>query len=602
MTATYKILLFILIVGIFFLFKCKKEEIYVDPVEISVDTVINVSKYGGSDGAIYISVSGGEQPYTYSWSNGAVIEDIDSLTAGNYFITVTDTRNKSETDTILITEPDPDSIILVFITQHVSIYGGKDGAIDLIVRGGVKPYTYHWSNNYETEDINNLSAGIYSVTVTDAIDSIKIDSTTINEPDPNPIILNLKEKHVTVYGGNDGEIELTVTGGVSPYEYKWSNGETTKNIVGLVAGVYAVTVTDATSKTKINSTEILQPYPDSLIIILSGSSVTYYGGNDGSIDLTVIGGVKPYTYAWSNGSNKEDIYGLIAGVYAVTVIDSINYTVTDSIEITQPEPNPLKLSLICINPTSCDASDGAIDLTVKGGYPPYSYNWSNGAVSQDLSNLEAGIYMVTVTDQIGQKQADTVELFCKLETVTDIDGNIYNIVHIGDQTWMKENLRVTKAPDGTPITSYCYNNNSDYEEKYGRLYTWNVAMNNSVIEMTQGICPDGWHVPSDNEFKILEMYLGMTQEEADMENIWRGEGVGTALKNGGNSGYDAMLSGRRSSTGSFSLLNQFEYMWTSSEYGDNAWRRCLNSTDTKVGRWNTFSKSYAFSVRCIKDE
>jgi uncharacterized protein (TIGR02145 family) len=87
-----------------------------------------------------------------------------------------------------------------------------------------------------------------------------------------------------------------------------------------------------------------------------------------------------------------------------------------------------------------------------------------------------------------------------------------------------------------------------------------------------------------------------------MENTWRGEGIGTSLIMGGQSGYEALLSGRRSSNGSYILLHQFEYVWTSSEYGAAyAWRRCLNIMDTKVGRWNTFPKSYAFSVRCIKN-
>ena len=123
----------------------------------------------------------------------------------------------------------------------------------------------------------------------------------------------------------------------------------------------------------------------------------------------------------------------------------------------------------------------------------------------------------------------------------------------------------------------------------------------SEDEEAQGICPCGWHIPDDDEFKQLEISLGMTREEADMDNTWRGDDVGKQLLNGGTSGYNALLSGRRTSTGKYDLLNSYEYMWTSSEAGSYAWRRCLRAGDSNVGRWNTFPKSYAFSIRCVRD-
>jgi len=264
----------------------------------------------------------------------------------------------------------------------------------------------------------------------------------------------------------------------------------------------------------------------------------------------------------------------------------------------------LQLDYTVINVSEYGKSDGSIDLSVSGGVQPYQYNWSNGSVEEDIDSLAAGSYSVTVTDAIDSTVSDSI-LVSEPDPdsiVTDIEGNDYPIVEIGEQIWMAKNLRVTKAPDGVVITSYCYDDNSQYENKYGRLYTWDVAMNGSVIEMAQGICPDGWHIPSDEEWKTLEIYLGMTREEADMVNIWRGEGVGTSLIEGGASGYEARLCGRRTSSGSYMLLDQFEYVWTSTEYGDNAWRRCLNGSDSRVGRWNTFPKTYGFSVRCIKNE
>lgn len=186
--------------------------------------------------------------------------------------------------------------------------------------------------------------------------------------------------------------------------------------------------------------------------------------------------------------------------------------------------------------------------------------------------------------------------------LTDIDGNEYNIVKIGTQLWMQQNLRVTHAPDGNKIDAFIYENNQNLLENYGCLYTWHVAMNGSTEEGAQGICPEGWHIPSDNDFKILEMFLGMTEAESNLTNTWRGNNIRTALKTGGNSGYNAVLAGRRSTSGVYSLAGRMEYMWTSNEYGNNAWRRCLDRNTHTVGRWNTFSKNYGFSIRCIKND
>jgi uncharacterized protein (TIGR02145 family) len=266
-------------------------------------------------------------------------------------------------------------------------------------------------------------------------------------------------------------------------------------------------------------------------------------------------------------------------------------------------PGPISLTLITSDVTAFRGSDGSITLEVEGGIAPYAYVWSNGETTKDIGGLTAGIYSVTVTDVLDSVATaqDTVNQPVPDNVIFDIQGNIYPVVEIGDQIWMQQNLRVTVNPDSVPVTSYVYGNNMELVETHGRLYTWDVAMNFSHQEMAQGICPDGWHVPSDEEWKILEMYLGMTREEADLVNLWRGTGVGTKLGKGGDSGYEALYSGRRSDNGGYALLGWYEYIWTSTEYGDYAWRRCLDTAQTTSGRFNTFLKTFAFSVRCIKD-
>lgn len=191
----------------------------------------------------------------------------------------------------------------------------------------------------------------------------------------------------------------------------------------------------------------------------------------------------------------------------------------------------------------------------------------------------------------------------------DRDNKEYKTVKIGDQCWMAENINIglmlganQYQSDNQIIEKYCANNDSTNCNIYGGLYDWGEIMNYTTDELTKGICPTGWHIPSDNEYKTLEIYLGMTKEMADIENNWRGTDQGTKMLNGGSSGFNALLSGGRTSSGSFLAFQQYEYLWTSTQYGSSyAWRRCLRAGDPTVGRWNTFPKNYAFSVRCLKN-
>jgi len=212
------------------------------------------------------------------------------------------------------------------------------------------------------------------------------------------------------------------------------------------------------------------------------------------------------------------------------------------------------------------------------------------------------------------------EFVCGDNLIDPRDGKVYATVEIGGQCWMAENLNIgtqitggTAQTDNGTIEKYCYNNEASNCDTYGALYQWSEMMQlpdscqtascaASVATEHQGICPPGWHVPTDEEFKALEIELGMTAAEADMLNTWRGDPVGEMMKEGGSSGFEALLSGRCSSTGAFSLLGSYEYPYTADEYGTNyAYRRCLRSSSNDVGRWNTFSKSTAFSLRCVKN-
>jgi len=181
-------------------------------------------------------------------------------------------------------------------------------------------------------------------------------------------------------------------------------------------------------------------------------------------------------------------------------------------------------------------------------------------------------------------------------------------VLIGTQCWMASNLNVgvmlsgaISPTDNGLIEKYCYDDLTANCDVYGGLYSWDEMMSYGNNEEAKGICPDGWHVPSDSEVIILEMALGMDSTTAHLANTWRGSDVGAQMLNGGSSGLNILYAGSRSGSGTFMVIQSYAYLYTSSEAGINAWRRCLRTNDARVGRFNTFPKDYAFSLRCVKD-
>jgi hypothetical protein len=211
----------------------------------------------------------------------------------------------------------------------------------------------------------------------------------------NPCVnLSTGGNHVSCNGGNNGTATVTASGGTAPYTYAWSNGSTAQTISNLAAGSYTVTVTTATGCTGTASRVVTQP---SAIAVSMSIAHATGGSNNGSISLSVSGGTPGYTYFWSNGKTTQNISGLAPGTYTVTVTDTKGCTKTAAGQVQNGGSTPMNLSFSVTNTTN-GASNGAIDLTVTGGTAPYTYTWSNGATTQDLLNIPAGTYSVTVKD------------------------------------------------------------------------------------------------------------------------------------------------------------------------------------------------------------
>ena len=366
-----------------------------NPIEVNVNSNINnVSCFGISDGSIDLLVSGGSSPYSYSWSNGDTLQDIDSLIAGNYTVFVTDSIGCVVDTSILISQPS-NPLSLNAILSNVNCFGGDDGAIDVTVSGGTPFYTYVWSNLETTQDIDTLIQGTYNLTITDSNGCILDTFFVLTEP-ISPISIADTHVNVLCFGDSTGSIDITVLGGTPNYTYLWSNGAITQDLSNIPAGSYTVYVTDLNGCVDSLNVIVTQPI-EPITITETHQNVDCFGNNDGSIDISVSGGTGSYTYVWSNNEFTQDINNLIAGTYTVYVTDSVGCT--DSLEITITQPNsPLVISVF-ITPPPCNGQPGgSIDVSVSGGTPGYTYFWNTGQTSQDLTGIGAGVYQLSVTD------------------------------------------------------------------------------------------------------------------------------------------------------------------------------------------------------------
>ncbi|MCB0640843.1 MAG: SprB repeat-containing protein, partial [Phaeodactylibacter sp.] len=299
-----------------------------------------------------------------------------------------------------------------------------DGSIAIQVSGGDSNYDFEWSNNASSQNINNLSAGSYTVTVT----SCGIETTaTFNVQEFNgPSINNIAPTDVACFGDNSGAIFLNVN--ASSPTFQWSGtgnipNPTAQNITGLVAGSYSVTVTDANGcKASSGTIQITQPVAALNVVVSTVSDVDCAGDDNGAIDLVVTGGTPGYDYDWTpNLPNVQDPTGLSGGMYSVEVIDDNNCSFTIAQPIQIVEPDALMIMVDQINDETGTAN-GSVFVTIEGGSGSYQYLWTgpNGnMITQDIINLTAGEYCLTVTDNNGCEATTCVDVIKPLEIQLD---------------------------------------------------------------------------------------------------------------------------------------------------------------------------------------
>jgi len=365
-------------------------------VAINSNSVVNDNCNGGTTGSAIATASGGTGTLTYSWSNGITSATASGLIAGTYTVSVTDANNCQSFSNVTITQP---ASINILLAQSGTSCSSGNGSISSSVSGGSPSYTYLWSNTSTTASISGVSPGGYTLTVTDANTCSMTSALTLTAP--AAITATFLNANVSCNGGSDGSATAMVAGGTPAYTYSWSSGDTGANAVGLAAGTYSVTVTDANACSAILTTSVTQM--PKLSASVTNQEPSCNGGTNGSAAANVAGGLAPYIYQWSTNpiQTTASASGLSAGIYNLTVNDK-NGCITTYVD-TLLQPAVIGLVPVVGNAT-CGSSTGSAAITASGGSGSYTYSWSTGSTSASASatsNLPAGSYNVSVTDSKG---------------------------------------------------------------------------------------------------------------------------------------------------------------------------------------------------------
>ncbi|CAD0006987.1 T9SS C-terminal target domain-containing protein [Flavobacterium chungangense] len=382
----------------------------------------DITCFGLKNGTINTSVTGGTPPYNFVWTKDGNpypgnSGNLNNLDKGVYQVKITEANNCGELTGTSFTIIEPPLLEVKWESQvDVLCYGYNTGEINVSSSGGRPAHRYSWTgpNGFRSnlQNLKNLYAGTYNLTVTDNSGcTVPLKVEILQNPE---IKLNTSVTHLTCYSVRDGVIKInSITGGVpfatgDPYIIKWSNLGTGMEQSNLSAGNYIITITDALGCPKdfpitVNNAPVFMINPDF-------QNISCHGANDAHIRLNLVGGQAPLKLEWSDGSTAGiERNNLGPGSYKVKITDAklcvieAEYIVVDPLE--------LEIRGDVSNPLDCvKANTGVIDLVVTGGTAPYTYVWSNGARTEDLSQLTPDNYTVTVTDSRGCKKSDTFKI------------------------------------------------------------------------------------------------------------------------------------------------------------------------------------------------
>ncbi len=370
----------------------------------------NVSCFNGTNGSASASVVGGSPGYTYSWSpSGVTTSTINNLALGIYTLEVTDTHTCVSTNTFAIVQPTA-ALGAVVTSNSVTCFGSSTGTVSANATGGTGPYNYTITpgNNFGP-NYSNIPIGNYTVSIKDNNDCVFNTTTTVIQA--TEILLTKTTVNSDCSLAN-GQATVNATGGTNTYVYTWSPIVSPSTFFSqtLLAGNYSVVVTDAASCSK-SVTLAINDNPAPTISVSSVTNVSCFGANNASATATVTGGTPAYTYTWlPSGGNSATGINLSTGVSTVQVTSG-NGCLISAVTPIITEPLALATTVTQTNVSCFGINDGKIATTVVGGTSAYSYSWTPIAPnSPSVTNVIAGIYTVTVTDNLNCKQTTTIQV------------------------------------------------------------------------------------------------------------------------------------------------------------------------------------------------
>lgn len=349
-----------------------------------------------NDGQISLSVFGGRGNYSYLWNTGSRRNDINNLRGGSYSVTITDQNNCTLVENIEL--PSPDTLKIAMDSLRViSCFGGEDGYIRVRASGGTPPYRYQWNTGSTAPVLPNLSAGDYTVTVTDFKGCARVQTIPITQP--NFLQLRIVDQiNPTCIGDETGSLNAEAIGGTLPYNFSWNTSENTADIANLGVGTYNVTLTDANGCAGGERSATLTA-TSPIDVTVAVTEPECIGRTDGRIDVNPIGS-GPFSFTWDRGDVSQNIENVGIGTYTVTVEDGGGCLFDTTITVEAPQAFDLNIGVF--QPSCFQTLDGSINVNFfSAGTPPVDFQWSNGSTSQDLINIGAGDYVLSLTDSRG---------------------------------------------------------------------------------------------------------------------------------------------------------------------------------------------------------
>ena len=533
------------------------------PAQLSVTpSQTNVLCNGGATGSASVNVSGGAGSYQYSWSNGAGnVSTANNLNAGSYTVTVIDGNGCTISQTFTITEPSGLSVSIP-TQNHPSCFGGSNGSLTALGNGGLTPYAgYSWSNGTTGTTNASLSSGTYTVTLTDYNGCTATATATLINPAQLTISIT-QTGDVSCFGGNDGFIEVTSSGGTGNLSYAWTpGGFTTEDIQNIGAASYSVIVSDqngcsATAQVTINEPPVLT------VDIISVTDASCYGYNDGALEAQASGGTGNYTVQWfpSGGSNLTANL-LTAGLYTITVTDQNNCSASDQASVSEPALFTVQASVSDNNICLGESTD--LDVTNNGGVGNINYVWNNTlqGTQHSVSPTQGTYYVIAATDEQNCIAWDSVWVMvnplpqisftfnnaCENQTVNFVNNSTIALGTIANYQWDFGNNSGTSNLDNP---SYSYTNNGTYvisltaisdqgciSSSQQNLQIFDTPAPSFSADITQGCVP--LCVNFSDASQVMNASVNSWGWSANSQQISASQNPGYCFQNPGT--YDIML-------------------------------------------------------------